>query len=109
MTPDEELMVIFGALHLVALVLGAVLFFMFLRSEAGSGFKPPDEDDGGGGGNDRLSGGPKSSPSGGIPLPDAEQASIRLRGPGRLADLRPRPARRRVAEPAEPGRRRVLT
>ena len=33
MTPDEELMVIFGALHLVALVLGLALFVMFLRSE----------------------------------------------------------------------------
>ena len=55
-------MVIFGALHLVALVLGLILFVMFLRSEAGSSFKPPDEDDGGGGGNDRVSGKPKNSP-----------------------------------------------
>jgi hypothetical protein len=110
MTPDEELMVIFGALHLVALVLGAVLFLMFLRSDTGSRFKPPEDDDGGGGGNDRIGGGPKSSPSGGIPLPDAVQSRIRLRSPHqRLVDLRPRPARRRVPEPAEPGRRRVLT
>jgi hypothetical protein len=110
MSPDEELMVIFGALHLVALLLGAVLFVMFLRSEGNSRFKPPEEDDGGGGGNDRLGGGPKSSPSGGIPLPDAEQARTRLRsGHDRLCDLRPRPGRRRVPEPAEPGRRRVLT
>jgi hypothetical protein len=109
MTPDEELMVIFGALHLVALVLGAVLFVMFLRSDAGSRFKGPEEDDGGGGGNDRIGGGPKSSPSGGIPLPDAIQSTVRLRGAGRLADLRPRRERRRVVEPARPGRRRVLT
>jgi hypothetical protein len=110
MTPDEELVVIFGALHLVALVLGAVLFVMFLRSDANSRFRPPDEDDGGGGGNDRIGGGPKSSPSGGIPLPDAVQSHVRLRGSHeRLADLRPRPARRRMPEPAEPGRRRVLT
>jgi hypothetical protein len=109
MTPDEELMVIFGALHLVALVLGGVLFVMFLRSESGSGRRPPDDDDGGGGGNDRLSPGPKSSPSGGIPLPDAIQSSVRLRGPGRLSDLRPRRERRPVREPAEPGRRRVYT
>src|SRR5215216_3832665 len=102
MTPDEELMVIFGALHLVALVLGAVLFFMFLRSDAGSRIKPPDDDDSGGGGT-------KSSPSGGIPLPDAVQSRIRLRSSHeRLVQLRPRPARRRVPEPAEPGRRRVL-
>jgi hypothetical protein len=109
MGPDEELMVIFGALHLVALVLGGVLFLMFLRSEAGSGRRPPDEDDTGGGGNDRISPGPNTSPSGGIPLPDAIQSSVRLRGPGRLSDLRPRRERRPVREPAEPGRRRVYT
>jgi hypothetical protein len=109
MTPDEELMVIFGALHLVALALGIVLFVMFLRSEAGSGQRPPEDDDGGGGGNDRLGGGPKTSPSGGIPLPDAEQSRYRLRTHERLRDLRPRRERRRVAEPARPGRRRVLT
>src|SRR3954467_9908321 len=69
MSPDEELMVIFGALHLVALVLGGVLFVMFLRSEAGSGRRPPEDDDGGGGGNDRLSPGPTGSPPGGLPPP----------------------------------------
>jgi hypothetical protein len=106
-TPDEELMVIFGALHLVALALGVVLFVMFLRSEAGSGHRPPDEDDGGGGGNDRIGGGPKTSPSGGIPLPDAEPSRFRLRGHERLADLRPKRERRPVPEPVRPGRRRV--
>ena len=100
-------MVIFGALHLVALVLGVVLFVMFLRSEAGYGRRPPDEDDGGGGGNDRLGDGPKTSPSGGIPLPDAEPPSHRLRGHERLRDLRPKHERRSVPEPARPGRRRV--
>jgi hypothetical protein len=109
MSPDEELMVIFGALHLVALVLGGVLFIMFLRSEAGSGRRPPEEDEGGGGGNDRLSPGPKNSPSGGIPLPDAVQSPVRLRGPGRLRDLRPRRERRPIREPARPGRRRVYS
>ena len=80
MTPDEELMVIFGALHLVALALGVVLFMMFLRSDSTSSWKPPEEDEGGGGGgNDRV---PSSKPtrrlSGGIPLPNAEQALTRL-------------------------------
>ena len=110
MTPDEELMVIFGALHLVALVLGAVLFVMFLRSDSGSRFRGPEEDDLGGGGNDRIGGCPKSSPSGGIPLPDAVQSSVRLRAAhDRLCHLRPRPARRRVPEPARPGRRRIYS
>jgi hypothetical protein len=107
MSPDQELMVIFGALHLVALTLGLILFVMFLRSEAGSGFKPPDEDDGGGGGNDRLSDKPKNSPSGGIPLPDAIQSSTRLRSHEKLRDAYRQRDRRRVAEPAQPSRRRV--
>ena len=107
MTPDEELMVIFGALHLVALMLGVALFIMFLRSESGYGRRPPDDEEGGGGGNDRISRGPKVSPSGGIPLPDADPPPYRMRGHERLRDLRPRPDRRRANEPAVPVRRRV--
>jgi hypothetical protein len=105
MSPDQELMVIFGALHLVALALGVLLFVLFLRSESGSGQRPPEEDDGGGGGNDRISNRPKISPSGGIPLPDADPAPFRLRGHGRPRSARP--ARRHVVEPARPNRRRV--
>jgi hypothetical protein len=107
MTPDEELMVIFGALHLIALMLGLILFVMFLRSEAGSGFKGPEDDDGGGGGNDRVTDKPKISPPGGIPLPDAIQSSTRLRTHERLRDAYRQRERRRVAEPARPSRRRV--
>jgi hypothetical protein len=106
MSPDDELMLIFGILHLVALLLGVVLFAMFLSSDSGSDRNPPEDDDSGGG-NDRLGDRrPKSSPSGGIPLPDAEPSPVRLRGHGRLADAY-RHERRRVVEPAQPGRRRV--
>jgi hypothetical protein len=106
MSPDEELMLIFGALHLVALSLGVLLFVMFLRSDTAEGGEGSDEDEGGGGGgSDRISGTPKTSPSGGIPLPDAEPAPVRLRGHEKLADLRPRPERRRVTEPARTPRR----
>jgi hypothetical protein len=109
MSPDEELMIIFGALHLVALTLGVVLFVMFLRSEAKEEWRPP-EDDEGGGGNDRVSWDrprPRTSPSGGIPLPDADPAGVRLRSHERLADLRPRRERRRVVEPARAPSRRT--
>jgi hypothetical protein len=109
MSPDEELMVIFGALHLVALVLGLTLFVMFLRSEAGSRFKPPEDEDGGGGGNDRVGDKPKNSPPGGIPLPDAIQSSTRLRAHERLRDAYRQRERRRVSEPARPSRRRVMS
>lgn len=108
MSPDEELVVIFGALHLIALALGIVLFVMFLRSESNPPYPGSDDDESDGGGNDRLPDRPpKSSPSGGIPLPDAEPAPVRLRSHDRLSDLRGRPPRRRVVEPAEPARRRV--
>jgi hypothetical protein len=103
--PDNELVVIFAALHLVALVLGGVMLMMFLRSDRPDGRQDGEEDEGGGGGSDRINDRPKTSPSGGIPLPDAEPAPVRLRGHERLADLRPRPERRRVTEPARAPRR----
>ena len=107
MTPDEELLLIFGALHLVALVLGAVLFAMFLRSGTRPERRPPEDDDHGGGGNDRIIRRPKPPPPGGIPLPDAEQSAARLRSHETLRDARRRHERRRVAEPDAPVRRRV--
>jgi hypothetical protein len=80
MSGDEELILIFGGLHLVALALGALLFVMFLRAETADGVPPPDEEEGGGGGgNDRISPSPRTSPSGGIPLLDADPADTRLR------------------------------
>src|SRR3954466_4585513 len=109
MASDAELRVIFGVLHLVALVLGGALFLMFIRSDGASSWPGDDEDDSGGGGNDRISDKPKTSPSGGIPLPHAVQSDHRLRsGHDKLAD----PGRRRVRtrktiEPARPARRRV--
>ena len=97
-------MLIFGALHLVALVLGGVLFIMFLRSDTVDPYEPPDPDDGsdggGGGGNDRLPHPARPRPGGGVPLADARQARVRLRGHERLADAHPRPARRPAREPA---------
>jgi hypothetical protein len=105
MSPDEELMVIFGALHVVALLLGGVLFYMFLRSDPTNAWKPPEDDEGGGGGgNDRRPSRPKPRPTGGVPLPDAEQSSRRLRGHG--VSLRDgRSLARRPAHPATPVRR----
>ncbi len=111
MSSDAELLVIFGVLHLVALVLGGALFLMFLRSDGASSRSQDDEDDSSGGGNDRVGDKPKTSPSGGIPLPYAVQSDRRLRsGHDKLVD----PGRRRVRtrkplEPARPSRRRVTS
>jgi len=110
MDPDQELVLIFGGLHVISLVLGGVLFVMFLRSDTTKTWEPPDaddsDDDGGGGGNDRVQHGPKPRPTGGVPLPDAEPASVRLRGHETLRDLKERPERRPAREPVP---RRVPT
>ena len=52
------------------------------------------------GGDDEPPAPPPQGPRGGLPLPDAEPSSVRLREPGRLADGHDRPARR----PAHPER-----
>jgi hypothetical protein len=111
MSPDAELLVIFGVLHLVALVLGGALFLMFLRSDGASTGSPEDEDDSGGGGNDRVTDKPKTSPSGGMPLPHAIQSDHRLRSAhDKLADPGRRHVRtRKPLEPARPARRRVTS
>jgi hypothetical protein len=101
MTPDQELVLVFGGLHLVALVLACGLFWMFLKADTVKPWEPGDEeeDEGGGGGNDRLQRPPKPPRPGGIPLPDAGQSPERFRGPGRLAERHPWPVRRPEREP----------
>lgn len=104
-TPDQELMLIFGALHLIALLLAGALFLMFLRSDTAEAYRPPDddEDDGpGGGGNDRTGRGPaQPRPGGGLRLPaEATPAKARLRGHEKLRDAHPRRDRRPAREPS---------
>ncbi|MEJ7892927.1 MAG: hypothetical protein WKF94_09825 [Solirubrobacteraceae bacterium] len=108
MTPDQELVLLFGGLHLVALLFACGLFWMFLRADTVKPWEPDDEDDsdGGGGGNDRLQDPPKPPKPGGIPLPDAAQSPERFRGPGRLAERHPFPARRPERKP-DPSPERV--
>ena len=98
MSPDAELMLIFGTLHLIAVALGVGLFVMFLRSETTQPWKPPDEEDGGGGGNDRL---PKHAEDLALGRPAAAR-----RGPalGAATLARP-PARPQGAPGAPPGPR----
>ncbi len=91
-----------AGLHILGFVFAALLFIGLMRADNVSPWSP-DEDDDDGGGNDRP---PRPQPSdprgGGLPLPDAVQATMRLRSHDRLADVHPRPARR---VPPEPGPR----
>ena len=108
MPADLKLVALFAGLHLLGLILVCVMLVLFFRSDTMPSWSPGDEegDGGGGGGNDRLrprnSGGPRG---GGLPLPDALPARVRLRDHRRLADLIPRPARRAAPEPARAPRR----
>ena len=100
-------MLLFTALHVVGLGIVTTLLVMFLRADTTRVWSPPDDSDGSdGGGNDRL--GPRSRPGpggGGLPLPDALPARVRLRDHSRLADLLPAPVRRPAHEPARAPRR----
>ncbi len=92
-------MLMVAGVHLVGLGCVAVLLIPALRR--GSDPRPPGDqgsDDGWGKGPRRPPTRP-SPPRGGIPLADAQQARIRLREPGRLADHRPAHQRRPAREP----------
>jgi hypothetical protein len=100
--------ILFGGLHLVMFILGAVLLLPCLKDERPAPWAQEDEDDGGGG-NDRVRGEPPRGPRpGGIPLPDALPARVRLRGPSRLGDLLPASERRPAHAPAPDPARRPL-
>jgi hypothetical protein len=107
MVSDAELVLLFTVLHVIALGVVTVLLVMFLRSDTTRMWLPPEEGEGGdGGGNDRL--GPQIKPGpggGGLPLPDAVPARVRLRDHTRLADLLPTPPRRPERDPERPPRR----
>ena len=69
------------------------MFVMFLRAETAGPLPPPEDEEGdGGGGNDRIAGAAQTSPTGGVPLPDAEPSQIRLRSHGDRSALAPRAA-----------------
>jgi hypothetical protein len=99
---DPRLVLLAAALHLLMLVLAGVLLVGAARAKPTLPWQdrqPPD--DGDDGGSDRLRPTRPSRPRGGIPipLPDAVPARVRLREPGRLADLLPRRERRPAREP----------
>jgi hypothetical protein len=105
-SPDTKLVVVFGALHLVGLGLVGGLLVFFLRTDTIQAGRTPEDDDTGGGGPP-VPKPPRVPPSpGGLPLPDAAPSPVRLREPGRLADVTVRRQRRPVREPQRPARER---
>jgi hypothetical protein len=108
---DETLLVaLLGGLHLLGFAFAAILLLPCLRDESVAHLaRRGEEDDDGGGGSDRLRPTPPRPPRpGGIPLPDAVPARVRLRDGRRLAELLPgferRPAHRPLPQ-RQPARR----
>jgi hypothetical protein len=100
MSGDAQLMLMIAGMHLLGLVCAAGLILPALRDRPEA---PPGSDGGsGGGGGGRRPPKPRTpatGPGGGLPLPDADPAAVRLRDHERLADRQQRPERRRTHEP----------
>jgi hypothetical protein len=99
MSGDLELMLIVAGMHLLGLVCAAALLVPALR---GGPDLPPRGDQGSDGGWGQRPPKPPTpeAPSGGLPLPDAVPARVRLRDHRRLPDLLPPRQRRPSREPS---------
>lgn len=98
MTQVQLLLLLLGV-HLLGLAAVVVLMVPLLRNDDQGMDEDSDGSDDGWGNRPNVKPDPGRWPGGGIPLPDAEQSRVRLRGPGRLSErLRPR-ERRPAREP----------
>lgn len=98
MSSAAQLVLMVGGMHLLGLVCAVLLILPAIRDQPEPPQPPGSSSDGGGGLRRPVPRKPVR-PWGGIPLPDAQPSRIRLREPGRLADLLPRPTRRPAREP----------
>ena len=99
MSGQVELVLVVSGMHLLALICAAALLIPALRNPD----RPPRRESGG---NDGGWGKPRppapeppSQPGGGLPLPDAQPAGIRLRDHEWLGDRLPQRERRPAREP----------
>jgi hypothetical protein len=90
-----------SGLACVLIVVGVAVVGLLLLRHGGPRRGPSDPNPGDGWGKRPPGPEPQGPerPRGGIPLDDAAPARVRLRGEGRLPDLLPKRARRRVREP----------
>ena len=105
MSGDVQLLLLIAGIHVFGFGAVAVLMLPALRD----GWNLPpgggDSDDGGGRGPKVPPIAPVAPSGGGLPLPDAVPARVRLREHGRLADLLPARERRPAHDPARTPRR----
>lgn len=104
MSGETQLLLWIAGVHLIGLVCIAVLMIPALREPPDPPWNAEGGDDGWGN-EPRRPQAPPRSPLGGLPLPDAQPARVRLRGHERLADTVPARERRPSREPQrEPSR-----
>jgi hypothetical protein len=109
MAGDAQLMLMIAGMHLLGLVCAAALILPALRDRPEAGPNSDEGSDGGGGHGPSHPLAPPTGPGGGLPLPDADPAPVRLRDHERLADHHPRPQRRPAHEPERPPVRTART
>ena len=97
------MMLFLVGVHIFGFVAVGLLMIPALRDDNSDTGEDSGNSDDGWGNRPNVKPDPSRWPGGGIPLPDAEQSSVRLREPGRLADKLPTPERRPVREPAPHG------
>jgi hypothetical protein len=101
MTGGAQLMLWIAGVHLLGLGCVAVLLIPALKDTPVTPDRRPDSDgDDGWGRGPQAPPPPPQSPRGGIPLPDAQPARVRLREHGRLGERMPPRQRRPIREPA---------
>lgn len=93
------LMLWIAGVHILGLGCVAFLMWPALKDNPVGPDQRSDEDEGGWGRGPKVPPEPPEPPRGGIPLPDAQPAGVRLREHGTLADRLPRRERRPSREP----------
>jgi hypothetical protein len=97
---DAQLLLWMTVIHLVGFIAVGLLMIPALRDNEPPGDQDSGSSDDGWGNLPRGKPAPTGWPGGGIPLPDAQQSRVRLRGPGRLSEERRRFERRPAREPS---------
>ncbi len=98
MSPTQ-LLLFLVVVHVLGFVAVGLLIIPALRDDDTGHDEDTGSSDDGWGNLPSVKPDPNRWPGGGIPLPDAQQSLVRLRGPGKLADKVTAPHRRPSREP----------
>jgi hypothetical protein len=97
---EFQMMLFLVGVHIFGFIAVGLLMIPALRDDNSDTGEDSGNSDDGWGNRPNFKPDPSRWPGGGIPLPDAEQSSVRMREPGRLSDKITRPQRRPSREPA---------